>query len=62
MAASPYYDHVFPVQGPHGTRGPIGEFGAPRDGGRTHEGFDITAACGTRAGRGDERPGAAHRL
>jgi murein DD-endopeptidase MepM/ murein hydrolase activator NlpD len=38
---------VFPVQGPHGTRGPIGEFGAPRDGGRTHEGFDITAACGT---------------
>jgi len=43
----PYYGHVFPVQGPHGTRGPIGEFGAPRDGGRTHEGFDITAACGT---------------
>jgi murein DD-endopeptidase MepM/ murein hydrolase activator NlpD len=42
-----YYGHVFPVQGPHGTRGPIGEFGAPRDGGRTHEGFDITAACGT---------------
>ena len=38
---------MFPVQGPHGTRGPIGEFGAPRDGGRTHEGFDITAACGT---------------
>ena len=26
---------------------PIGEFGAPRDGGRTHEGFDIVAACGT---------------
>jgi murein DD-endopeptidase MepM/ murein hydrolase activator NlpD len=43
----PYYGHVFPVQGPHGTRGAIGEFGAPRDGGRTHEGFDITAACGT---------------
>jgi Membrane-bound metallopeptidase len=43
----PYYGHVFPVQGPHGTRGPIGEFGAPRSGGRTHEGFDITAACGT---------------
>ena len=43
----PYYGHVFPVQGPHGTRGPIGEFGAPRDGGRTHEGFDIAAACGT---------------
>jgi murein DD-endopeptidase MepM/ murein hydrolase activator NlpD len=42
-----YYGHVFPVQGPHGTRGPIGEFGAPRDGGRWHEGFDIVAACGT---------------
>ncbi|HEX3609841.1 MAG TPA: M23 family metallopeptidase [Solirubrobacterales bacterium] len=42
-----YYDHVFPVQGPHGTRGAIGEFGAPRSGGRTHEGFDIVAACGT---------------
>jgi murein DD-endopeptidase MepM/ murein hydrolase activator NlpD len=42
-----YYSHVFPVQGPHGTRGAIGEFGAPRSGGRTHEGFDITAACGT---------------
>ena len=43
----PYFGHVFPVQGPHGTRGPIGEFGAPRSGGRTHEGFDIVAACGT---------------
>jgi len=42
-----YYGHVFPVQGPHGTRGAVGEFGAPRDGGRTHEGFDIVAACGT---------------
>jgi murein DD-endopeptidase MepM/ murein hydrolase activator NlpD len=28
-------------------RGYIGEFGAPRSGGRTHEGFDIVAACGT---------------
>jgi murein DD-endopeptidase MepM/ murein hydrolase activator NlpD len=44
-----YYGHVFPVRGPHGTRGAIGEFGAPRDGGRTHEGFDIVAACGTPA-------------
>jgi murein DD-endopeptidase MepM/ murein hydrolase activator NlpD len=26
-------------------RGGIGEFGAPRSGGRTHEGFDIVAAC-----------------
>jgi murein DD-endopeptidase MepM/ murein hydrolase activator NlpD len=39
---------VFPVRGPHGTRGAIGEFGAPRSGGRIHEGFDVTAACGTR--------------
>jgi murein DD-endopeptidase MepM/ murein hydrolase activator NlpD len=39
--------HVFPVDGPHGTRGPIGDFGAPRNGGRVHEGFDITGACGT---------------
>ncbi len=35
------------MQGPHWTRGPIGDFGAPRSGGRTHEGFDIVAACGT---------------
>lgn len=35
------------MQGPHGTRGYIGSFGAPRDGGRTHQGFDIVAACGT---------------
>lgn len=40
--------HAFPVAGPHGTRGQIGEFGAGRSGGRTHEGFDITADCGTR--------------
>jgi murein DD-endopeptidase MepM/ murein hydrolase activator NlpD len=36
-----------PVQGPHWTRGYIGEFGAPRSGGRWHEGFDVVAACGT---------------
>jgi murein DD-endopeptidase MepM/ murein hydrolase activator NlpD len=41
------HGHLFPVDGPHGTRGYIGEFGAPRVDGRTHEGFDITAACGT---------------
>lgn len=50
------HSHRFPVHGPHGTRGYVGEFGAPRNGGRTHEGFDVTAACGTplvavRAGR-----------
>jgi hypothetical protein len=39
--------HFFPVRGPHGTRGPVGEFGAPRDGGRVHKGFDVTARCGT---------------
>jgi murein DD-endopeptidase MepM/ murein hydrolase activator NlpD len=43
-----YHGHVFPVAGPHGTRGSIGEFGAPRNGGRAHEGFDITGDCGTR--------------
>ena len=41
------HGHFFPVRGPHGTRGAIGEFGAPRSGGRTHEGFDVTAKCGT---------------
>ncbi len=44
---APYYGHVFPVQGPHGVRGAVGEFGAGRSGGRTHEGFDIVAACET---------------
>lgn len=28
-------------------RGAIGTYHAPRSGGRIHEGFDITAACGT---------------
>jgi murein DD-endopeptidase MepM/ murein hydrolase activator NlpD len=39
--------HFFPVRGSHGTRGPVGEFGAPRNGGRVHKGFDVTARCGT---------------
>jgi len=43
----PYHGHVFPVSGPHGLRGSVGEFGVPRNGGRVHEGFDVTAACGT---------------
>jgi murein DD-endopeptidase MepM/ murein hydrolase activator NlpD len=38
--------HFFPVRGPHGTRGPVGEFGAPRNGGRVHKGFDVVARCG----------------
>jgi hypothetical protein len=41
------HKHFFPVHGPHGTRGPIGEFGAPRNGGRRHKGFDVTGRCGT---------------
>ncbi|MDX6688607.1 MAG: peptidoglycan LD-endopeptidase LytH [Solirubrobacteraceae bacterium] len=39
--------HMFPIRGPHADRGPIGFFGVPRNGGRTHEGFDVNAACGT---------------
>lgn len=40
------HSHRFPLRGPHGTRGPVGEFGAARVDGRTHEGLDITANCG----------------
>ena len=39
--------HHYPVRGRHADRGPIGTFGVGRNGGRTHEGFDINAACGT---------------
>jgi murein DD-endopeptidase MepM/ murein hydrolase activator NlpD len=39
--------HFFPVRGPHGTRGAVGKFGAPRNGGRVHKGFDVTGRCGT---------------
>ena len=48
------HGYEFPVDGSHGTRGAIGDFHAPRSGGRIHEGFDITADCGTpiRAARG----------
>ncbi len=38
--------HAFPVRGSHGTRGGTGAFGAGRNGGRVHEGFDILAPCG----------------
>jgi murein DD-endopeptidase MepM/ murein hydrolase activator NlpD len=41
------HSHFFPVRGPHGARGPVGDFGAPRNGGRVHKGFDVTARCGT---------------
>ncbi len=40
------HGHFFPVRGPHSERGAIGLFGAPRSGGRTHEGFDVVAGCG----------------
>jgi murein DD-endopeptidase MepM/ murein hydrolase activator NlpD len=39
--------HFFPVRGPHGTRGAVGAFNAPRNGGHRHKGFDVTARCGT---------------
>ena len=39
--------HRFPIRGPHGTRGAVGDFGAARNGGRVHRGFDATARCGT---------------
>jgi murein DD-endopeptidase MepM/ murein hydrolase activator NlpD len=38
--------HAFPVRGSHGTRGGTGVFGAGRNGGRVHEGFDVVAPCG----------------
>jgi peptidoglycan LD-endopeptidase LytH len=39
--------HLVPVRGPHGVRGAVGEFNAPRNGGRRHKGYDVTARCGT---------------
>ena len=39
---------IFPLRGSHWTRGPVGEFGALRSGGRTHEGFDYMAPCATK--------------
>ena len=47
-ASLAFHGHIYPVRGPHWFRGPIGQFGAPRSGGRVHEGFDVNAACGTR--------------
>jgi murein DD-endopeptidase MepM/ murein hydrolase activator NlpD len=47
LARPKLYGHRFPVLGPHGVRGYVGKFGAPRYGDRTHEGFDVTASCGT---------------
>jgi murein DD-endopeptidase MepM/ murein hydrolase activator NlpD len=39
--------HVYPIRGRHADRGPAGAFGVVRNGGRTHEGFDVDAPCGT---------------
>ena len=40
--------HLFPLKGRWTTRGPIGDFGAPRNGGRIHEGFDVVGRCGAK--------------
>lgn len=42
------HGYTYPVDGPHGPRGALGSYGAPRTGGRRHEGYDILADCGTR--------------
>jgi len=38
----------FPVRGPHGYGGSLQRFGAPRLGGRVHQGQDVFSPCGTR--------------
>jgi len=38
--------HEYPIRGRHADRGIGGTFGVARSGGRTHEGFDVVAACG----------------
>lgn len=47
VGAFSFHDHRYPIDGPHIDRGGIGVFGAPRNGGRVHEGYDVNAACGT---------------
>ncbi len=48
------HSHIYPIVGPHADRGPVGAFGVARNGGRTHQGYDVNAACGRplRAARG----------
>jgi murein DD-endopeptidase MepM/ murein hydrolase activator NlpD len=41
-------DGKFPIRGPHGYGGSLQRFGAPRSGGRVHEGQDMFSPCGTR--------------
>jgi murein DD-endopeptidase MepM/ murein hydrolase activator NlpD len=38
----------FPIRGPHSYGGAEQRFGAPRSGGRVHQGQDVFASCGTR--------------
>ena len=42
-----FHHYVYPIRGRHYDRGGIGVFGAPRNGGRTHEGYDVMSPCGT---------------
>jgi flagellar hook assembly protein FlgD len=39
------HKHVFPVRGPHGTRGPVGDFGARRNGASTRASTSRPAAA-----------------
>jgi len=50
------YGYRFPIRGPHSYGGALQRFGAPRSGGRIHEGQDTYANCGTplEAARGGE--------
>jgi murein DD-endopeptidase MepM/ murein hydrolase activator NlpD len=41
-----FYDHMFPIQGPHDYGGAGARFGAGRSG-HSHQGQDVFAACGT---------------
>ena len=40
------FGHRYPLRARHSFRGAVGEFGASRNGGRRHRGFDVNAACG----------------
>jgi murein DD-endopeptidase MepM/ murein hydrolase activator NlpD len=42
------FEAEFPVRGSHSYGGSIQRFGAPRTGGRVHQGQDVFSACGTR--------------
>jgi murein DD-endopeptidase MepM/ murein hydrolase activator NlpD len=42
-----FFGHRFPVRGSHGYGGYLQSFGAPRSGGRRHQGQDVYASCGT---------------